>query len=162
MVKRERAQGAASAAPIPCTARAARRAQPLTARPPTQGAEGEDRDADQEHPAAPEEISRPRPEEEEPAEGEDVGVDHPGKRAGREPEALLNVREGDVHDRRVQHHHQLSGEDHRQQDRSATEPVSRTLGQGKRESETCRGRDRGARGQGRIGALTTTFPLVIC
>ncbi len=83
-------------------------------------AQREDGDAEQEHPTAPEEVTRPCAEEQEPSKGEDVGVDDPRECAAREAQTPLDVRKRDIHDGGIEHHHQLGGEDHRQQDRSAT------------------------------------------
>ncbi len=80
-----------------------------------EGGRGEDANAEEEHTPATEEIAGPCAEKEKPAEGEDVRVEHPRQGAGGEPQAVLDVRERDVDDGRVQHDHQLRGQDHREQ-----------------------------------------------
>ena len=88
-----------------------------------QGAQREDGDPEEEDSASAEEVAGPGPEEQESAEGEDVGVDDPRQRARREIEALLDVRERDVHDRRVEHHHELGRQDHGEEDRGTTASI---------------------------------------
>ncbi len=46
--------------------------------------EGEERDAREEHPAVAEEVAEPAAEQQETAEGEQIGVDDPGERRLRE------------------------------------------------------------------------------
>ena len=117
VVSRASEDGAANAAPTPCRARADRSIQPGDGQPAEQGAQGEDGDAGQECPAPAEEVTGPSPQQEEATEGEQVGVEDPGEVTSGEPEALLDVREGDVDDRRVQDHHQLGGQDHEEEHR---------------------------------------------
>ena len=69
----------------------------------------------QERPAAAEEVAGAGAQEQQPAEGEQVRVEHPGELAPRETEALLDVREGDVDDGRVQDDHELGGQNHEQE-----------------------------------------------
>ena len=83
-------------------------------------AHGEDPDAEQEHPAAAEQVARPGSQQEEASEREDVGVDDPREGSRGEAQAPLDVREGDVDDRGVQHHHELGGEDHPEENGGAT------------------------------------------
>ena len=115
-VRSDRADGAANAAPRPWRARAARSIQLDVGDPAEHGADGEDGDPDEEHPAPAEEVSGSGPQEQEAPEGQDVGVDHPGEPTGGEAEAVLNVGQGHVHDRRVQHDHQLGREDDEEED----------------------------------------------
>jgi hypothetical protein len=67
----------------------------------------EDRDTDEEHPLAPDEVTCPPAEEEEPAEHERVGVDDPLQVSVRHLEVFLDRRQRDVHDRRVEDDHEL-------------------------------------------------------
>ncbi len=69
----------------------------------------EQRDADQEQAPVPVEIAEPPTEQQEAAEGEQVGVDDPRKRRLGEPEVGPDRRQRDVHDRRVEHDHQGAG-----------------------------------------------------
>ncbi len=123
VVSRASEDGAARAAPTPWRARAARSIQPATANPP--------RSELIEKMAMPARKVRRRPrrspdrapEEEEAAEGEQVGIQDPGEPTPGEPEARLDVREGDVDDRGVQHHHELGGEDHEEEHRGLGEPA---------------------------------------
>ena len=73
-------------------------------------------DADEERAPSAEQVARPGPEQEQAAEGEDVGVQHPGERARREAQALLDVRQGHVDDRRVEDDHQLGCQDDEEED----------------------------------------------
>ena len=117
VVSRASEEGAASAAPTPWRARAARSIQPETAKPPKSELNDEDGDARQERPAPAEEVSGPGPQEQEAAEGEQVGVEDPRELAAGEAEARLDVGEGDVDDGRVQDHHELGGQDDEQEHR---------------------------------------------
>ena len=69
--------------------------------------EREDRDPDQEQPTVSEEVAEAPAEEEEAAEREQVGVDHPRERLLREAEVVADRRERDVHDRPVEDDHQV-------------------------------------------------------
>jgi hypothetical protein len=75
---------------------------------------GEAEQADHEGPLAAEEIGQAAAEEEQRAEGERVGRDDPLAVAVGEAEVGLSRRERDVHDRRVEHDHQLSEGDGRE------------------------------------------------
>ena len=74
---------------------------------------GQDETADpgEQNATPPEQVAGAGTEQQEPTEGERVGVDHPGQRRGAEVEGRLDVRQRDVHDRRVEHEHELGGED---------------------------------------------------
>src|SRR5262249_6087410 len=71
-----------------------------------------------EHKAATEEVGHPRAEQEKPAVREDVAVDHPLQALLTEAEILLDRRQGDVEDRRVEDVHELD-EAQQKQDRDA-------------------------------------------
>ena len=64
-----------------------------------------------EHPPASEDVAGPAAEQQQAAEGQGVGVDHPLQAGAGEPERALDVGQRDVHDRGVQYHHQLRGGD---------------------------------------------------
>ena len=72
----------------------------------------EQRQAEHEHPPAPEQVGEPAAEQQEPAERECVGVDDPREVGAREVESAPDRRQRDVHDRGVDHDHELR---HRQQ-----------------------------------------------
>ena len=56
----------------------------------------------------PEEVAQPPTEQEEAAEGEQVGVDDPRERLLREPEVLSDRRQRDTDDRDIEHDHQVA------------------------------------------------------
>jgi hypothetical protein len=68
---------------------------------------GEERDAGEEQAAAPEQVREASAQEQEAAEGQRVGVDDPLQVGRAEPQAVLDRGQRDVHDGRVEHHHQL-------------------------------------------------------
>ena len=68
--------------------------------------------------AAPEQIGQAAAEQEEAAVGEDVAIDHPLQALLAEAEVVLDRRQGDVQDRRVQDVHELDEAEHGQ-DRNA-------------------------------------------
>ena len=72
------------AAPTPWTARAVNSHEADWARPPISEANGEQGDAGHEDPPPAEDVTGPGPEEQEPAEGQGVGVLHPGEPGRRE------------------------------------------------------------------------------
>ncbi len=91
----------------------ARPAWPGLGEPADQRGDGEDRQAELEDPEPAEDVAEPTAEEQQPAEGEGVGVEHPRQRRRAEAEVGVDAGEGDVHDRRVEHQHQLGDEDDR-------------------------------------------------
>ena len=101
-----------TAAPTPCTKRAAVSSPSLGARPAQHRSDGEDGDAGQEQAAASEQVAEAAGEEEQTAEADQVAVDDPGERRLVGVEAALDRRQGDVHDRRVEHDHQLAEAEH--------------------------------------------------
>ena len=58
-------------------------------------------------------------EEQQAAEGEQVGVLHPGQRDRREAQRRVDLRQRGDDDRDVEHDHQVAGEDDRQDERGA-------------------------------------------
>jgi hypothetical protein len=73
---------------------------------------GEDGQAGQEHAPLAEQITEPAGKQEQAAEGDQIGVDHPREAALGEAQVALDRRERDVHDRRVEHDHQHPGAQH--------------------------------------------------
>ena len=68
----------------------------------------EDEPADQIHALAAEMIAQPSAEQDQPAQGQQVGVDDPLKVARTEMQSAPHCRQRHVHDRRVQHDHELT------------------------------------------------------
>ena len=69
--------------------------------------DGEQQDARLQHAAAAHDVAEAATEQEQSAEGQRVGVEHPRQRRGGEVQRALDVRQRDVHDGRVEHDHQL-------------------------------------------------------
>jgi len=88
--------------------------------PSQQARDREDRQADLEDAQSPEDVAEAPTQEQQPAEGEGVRVEHPGEARGREPEIGLDVRQRDVHDGRVEHEHELGDEDDAEADGAAS------------------------------------------
>ena len=117
LVRRASEDGAANAAPTPWRARAPSSIHPARANPP--------RSELSEKMATPRRKVRRRPrrsperapEQEQTTEGQEVGVEDPGEPGPREMEAVLDVGQRHVDDRRVQNHHELSGQDDEQKHR---------------------------------------------
>jgi hypothetical protein len=84
--------------------------------PAGQRGEREQREPAGEHLAPPEQIGGATAEQQEAGERERVGVDDPGQAGGREAEVGGDRRQRDVHDRHVEHDHELrhAAEDQRQ------------------------------------------------
>ena len=70
--------------------------------------QGEDGDADQKEAAVAKEVAEAAAEEKEAAESEQIGVDHPGERGLGETQIGSDRGKGDVHDRRVEHDHEIA------------------------------------------------------
>ncbi len=85
-------------------------------KPAQQGRQAEERDAGEEHPSPAEEIAASPAEQEQPPEGEDVGVDDPDQTGRGEAEGALHRRERDVHDGEIEHHHELGRGDHHERE----------------------------------------------
>jgi len=100
-------------APVADALEGASREQPAAPRrhAAEQRRSGEECDAGDEHAPAAEQIAGPRAEEQETSEGKRVGGDHPREVRRREVQCPGDVRQGDVHDGRVEHDHQLDGKD---------------------------------------------------
>ena len=72
---------------------------------------GEDGDAGQERAPPAEQVTGPGAQQQQAAEGERVGVEHPGQLRVGEVQRGLDVGQRDVDDGRVQHDHELAGQD---------------------------------------------------
>src|ERR1043165_6858598 len=74
--------------------------------PAEQRRDREDGDATEKHPVAADEVPDPAREQQQPAEGDEVGVDHPCEPGLREVEVGLDDRKSDVDDGPVEDDHQ--------------------------------------------------------
>ena len=95
-----------SAPPMPWTKRAADEHGLAVGRSAGDGGEGEQRHTGQEHLLAADEVAQAARHEEEAAEGDEVGVDHPGQAGLGEVQAVLDVRERHVDDGAVERVHE--------------------------------------------------------
>ena len=95
-----------TAPPSPCTARAAMRNGLRRGQAAGQRGRGEEREAADEEPAVAEQVAEPAAQQQEAAEGQQVGVDDPGQRGLGEAEVLADRGQRHVHDRRVEDDHQ--------------------------------------------------------
>lgn len=68
---------------------------------------GEHRHANLEHASPPIQVAQPPAEQQQAAEGEDVGIDDPGQARSRDTEVVLERRQGNVRDRVVEHDYEL-------------------------------------------------------
>ena len=107
----ERAAGETSAAPRPCSARPPTSTPDDVAIPLIERRDGEDDHAGDEEPLPSEQVGRAAAEQEEAAEDERVRVDDPLQARRAEVQAVLDRRQGDVHDRRVENDHELRNAD---------------------------------------------------
>jgi hypothetical protein len=71
----------------------------------------EHQDPGDEHAAPAEDVAGAAAEQQQAAEGQGVGVEHPRQAGGGEAQRLLDLRQGDVDDGGVQHDHQLRRRD---------------------------------------------------
>jgi hypothetical protein len=85
---------------------------------------GEHEDTGHEHPAAPEQVAQAATQEEQSAEGQGVGRDDPREVLLGEAEVGHDVRHRDVHDRAVEHDHELGRTDHRERDPEVMAPAA--------------------------------------
>ena len=74
--------------------------------------QGEDQEARHEDVLAPDQVAEAPGEQQQPAEADQVGVDHPGEARLREAEVVLDRRQRDVHDGHVENDHQHSRAEH--------------------------------------------------
>ena len=114
VVRIDSAAGEMIAAPRPWSARAPISDGSVHASAREQRAEREDDDADEEHAPAAEQVGRAPAEQQEAAEDERVGADHPLEVLLREAEVDLDRGQGDVHDRDVEDDHELHDAEERQ------------------------------------------------
>ena len=84
-----------------------------------------------EHPPPAKDVTGAAAEQEQAAEGDRVGVHHPLQSAAGEAKCLLDVREGNVHDGRVEHDHELGGGDDQQSQAEAAVAAGRGCGCGR-------------------------------
>ena len=119
----------ATAPPIPWTKRPAISIPWLVEAAAEDRGGGEQDEPGEEDFLAPDEIAHPPGEQQEAAEGDQVGVDHPREVALGEVQVALNRGQRDVHDRRVEHHHQLAEAQHPERDPAAA-LAARCLGGG--------------------------------
>ena len=103
--------GAAIAAPTPCSTRAATRTSGVGREAAHRRGDDEDGDADDQREAGTDDRADLAAEQDEAAEGQGVGGDHPREVGGGEVQLFLDVGERDVHDARVDHEHELRDED---------------------------------------------------
>ena len=103
----ESAAGVIIAAPRPCSERATISDGLAPGEPGQERGAGEDDQPDDEHAPAADDVGDPPAEQQEAAEEERVGAHDPLQVLLREPEVGLDGRQGDVHDRDVEHDHEL-------------------------------------------------------
>ena len=106
--------GEAIAPPTPCAARAASSQPADCARPPASEATVNKPMPAQEHPAPAEDVTGAAAEQQQAAERQRVGVQHPGQAGRGEVQAVGDARQGDVHHGHVENDHQLGAQDDRQ------------------------------------------------
>ena len=78
-----------------------------------------------EYASAAEDVPGAAAEQQQAAEGEGIRVHDPFQAGAGEAERMLDVWQGDVHDRRVKHHLELGGRDDGQGQSEATAPLLR-------------------------------------
>ena len=109
VVRIESAAGESSAAPSPWSERNAISDASDHARPSSSELAVKMIEAGDEEAAAAEQIGEPSAEQEEAAEEDRVGGDHPLEALLGEIQVVLDRRQRDVHDRHVEHDHELCG-----------------------------------------------------
>ena len=102
---------ACMAAPMPWTKRAAMRKPWLGAAPQRTEATVKTHEPGKEHALAAEQVAEAAGEQQEAAEGDEEGVDDPGQVALAEVQVALDRRQRHVHDRGVEHDHELGQAD---------------------------------------------------
>ena len=109
------ADGASSAPNAPCSARAPTSVpNEVCASPPIAETIANPTSPDDERPLAPEQIAELAPQQQQAAERQRICGDDPLAVARREVERLLRRGQRDVHDRGIEHHHQLRDAKQRQ------------------------------------------------
>jgi hypothetical protein len=81
-----------------------------------QAGDREEPETEQEHPAAAEQVGGPAAEEQEPCERQHIGVDHPLQAGRRVVQVAADGRQRHVHDRDIEHDHELRHAGERQDD----------------------------------------------
>ena len=144
MVSSDSADGASSAPNDPCSARAAI-STPNDGREPAEGRRAsEPEQSGDERPLAAEQVTELAAEQQQASEGQRVGSDDPLPVVGRELQGPLRRWQRDIHDRHVEHDHQLRHAEQRQ-DRP---PIGRSMA----------GARRGGRlSSGTVHPITTTY-----
>ena len=107
VIRIESAAGEMIAAPRPWIERAPISDASLHARPASSEPIAKTARPDDEHAATTEHVGGAAAEQQEPAEDERVRADHPLQVLLRETEIHLDRRQRDIHDRDVEHHHEL-------------------------------------------------------
>jgi hypothetical protein len=87
--------------------------------------DGEHSESDEEDPPLPDQVAKTPRQQQQAAERDQVGVDHPGEVALREAEILSDRRQGNVYDRRIEDDHQHPEAQHVQR-----QPPPAVLGSG--------------------------------
>ena len=111
VVRIDRAAGASSAPPSPWVARKAISEPSDQAKPASRELTVKSDDAGDEQRATAEQVGHPAAEQQEAAEHERVGGDHPLEARLGEVQVGLDRRQRDVHDRDVQDDHELRGDE---------------------------------------------------
>ena len=108
--------GAANAPPMPCTTRAMSSQAWSVAKPPASEPSANSSDAEHEDPPPPEQVAGAPAEQQQPAEGERVGVDDPFQVGTGKVQRVLDVRQRHVDDGGIEHDHELRGRDDRERE----------------------------------------------
>ena len=108
------AAGAISAEPAPWTARPASSTATSIGEAGGERAGGQDGPAGGEDPAGAEQVGQPAAEQQQAAEGDDVGVEDPATAVGGEAEVGLDLGQRDADDRGVHDDHELGERDERE------------------------------------------------
>src|SRR5262249_16525232 len=87
-------------------------ANPLPTAPAAHRGHREQEDAGEEHLAAADQVAEPAGHQKEATVGDQVRIHHPGEAGLRKTKVTLHVGQRHVHDRRVEHDHQLPQTDH--------------------------------------------------
>ena len=114
VVRIESAAGESSAAPSPWIERKTISEPSDQASPSSSELTVKSGEARHEEATAPEQVRETAAEQQHAAEEDRVGGDHPLQALLREVQIGLDRRQRDVHDRDVEHDHELRGDDHRQ------------------------------------------------
>lgn len=128
--------GEAIAPPTPWRARAASSCQGSWAKPPRREARVKSRIPAM-NTRRHQDVAYPAAQQEQAAEGERVGAQYPGEVGGAEVEGGLDMRERDVHDRRVEDDHELACGDDGERHAGAPLPAGRARYPGFGELRAC-------------------------